>query len=77
MGKENILSPQKAPIKTICEFRVGPKIIRLKTVKGALPLFYEDDDGVLKTSAGIGPNQRTRFMLDIDARTPQPSISST
>jgi hypothetical protein len=70
MGIENNLLPKTAATRTIFEFSVGSKIIRLKTVKGALPLFYKDDDGELKTSVGIGPNKRTRFMLDVDERTP-------
>lgn len=62
--------PEVALAKTLIEFVVGSKIIRLRTVKGALPLFYKDDDGILRTSVMVGPNQRTRFMLDIDERTP-------
>lgn len=70
MTAENNLHPETAKVRTLYELRVGSKLIRLRTVKGALPLFYQDDDGVLRTSVGIGPNQRTRFMLDIDDRTP-------
>ena len=70
MGIEINLPQKTAAIRTLFEFSVGSKVIRLKTVKGALPLFYTDDDGILKTSVVVGPNQRTRFMLDVDERTP-------
>lgn len=77
MENENNLRPEASTAKTLCEFTIGSKMVRLRIVKGTLPPIYTDDDGVLKTSMVTGPNQRTRFMLDIDERTSQSSASST
>ncbi len=70
MTSENSLPPETLVTKTLYELRIGSKIIRLKTIKGSLPPIYRDDDGVLRTSVWTGPSQRTRFMLDVDERTP-------